>query len=533
MMDLATFLEAHLRVVEPLSRDINLAYWNATISGDPNDFERYATLQLRVQKIYSNPDEFDLIRKWKDDPRITGPLERRQVDLLYNDYLRNQIDPALNEQITKLSSKIENQFSTHRATLDGREVTSNDIHQILKQSTDAELRKKAWQAGKVVGGIVESDLLRLVKLRNEAAECLGYDNYYTMSLDLNEQNESAIVGLFDEIDDLTNAPFEKQKQEIDEKLAMRYGLKVADLRPWHYDDPFFQEAPKVLQVDLDKYYHKTDILELVSMFFRGIGLDLDDVLARSDLYEKPGKDQHAYCTDIDRKGDIRILANIKNDENWTATMLHELGHAAYDKHIDGRLPFLLRHQAHIFTTEAVAMMFGRLSKDGVWIRDALGIPDENERMITATITELLKMSQLIFARWALVMMNFERALYADPGQNLNELWWALVDRYQLLTPPDEPDFPYWAAKSHVVSAPVYYHNYLLGEILASQFTAHIREHVFSPTSPGRSFYGHPEIGDYLREMIFKPGARFRWDTMIEKATGEPLTPKHFVEQFMR
>ena len=51
-------------------------------------------------------------------------------------------------------------------------------------------------------------------------------------------------------------------------------------------------------------------------FYAGIGLPIDDVLARSDLYEKTGKSPHAFCTDIDREGDVRVLANIVPNEYW-------------------------------------------------------------------------------------------------------------------------------------------------------------------------------------------------------------------------
>ena len=53
------------------------------------------------------------------------------------------------------------------------------------------------------------------------------------------------------------------------------------------------------------------------------------MIDRSDLYEKPGKSPHAFCTDIDREGDVRVLANIVPNEYWMGTMLHELGHSVY------------------------------------------------------------------------------------------------------------------------------------------------------------------------------------------------------------
>jgi peptidyl-dipeptidase A len=308
-------------------------------------------------------------------------------------------------------------------------------------------------------------------------------------------------------------------------------VERAELRPWHYDDLFFQEAPRVFEVDLDDIYRDRKVVEVVRGYFAGLGFDVEDILERSDLYEKPGKDQHAFCTDIDRRGDIRILANVKSDEMWTGTMLHELGHAVYDKYIDPDLPFLLRQHAHIFVTEAVAMLFGRLSKDPRWIAEVLGPWGELAAQPSGELTRYLPLAELVFVRWAQVMIHFERALYRDPDQDLNGLWWELVERYQSVPRPDGRDAPDWAAKSHVVSSPVYYHNYLLGQLLASQITHHIRARVLPPAASGSSYFARPEVGTYLKNMIFAPGARYRWHKLVERATGESLTSRYFVQEF--
>src|SRR5439155_8208750 len=122
-------------------------------------------------------------------------------------------------------------------------------------------------------------------------------------------------------------------------------------------DPFFQESPSVFTTDIDAPYRKADLLQLCGSFYKGIGLPVDDVMARSDLYEKKGKNPHAFCTDIDRAGDVRVLANVVNDERWLATLLHEFGHAVYSsKNIPKGLPYVLRTEAHILTTEGVAML---------------------------------------------------------------------------------------------------------------------------------------------------------------------------------
>ncbi len=75
---------------------------------------------------------------------------------------------------------------------------------------------------------------------------------------------------------------------------------------------------------------------------------------------------------------------------------------------------------------------------------------------------------------------------------------------------------------------------MLGELLASQWHHHIVHQILKLDSEERlSYVGDERIGRYFRDRVLGPGARYRWDEMIVRATGEPLTPKYFVEQFIK
>ena len=50
---------------------------------------------------------------------------------------------------------------------------------------------------------------------------------------------------------------------------------------------------------------------------------------------------------------------------------------------------------------------------------------------------------------------------------------------------------------------------------------------------GVSYVGDRRVGDYMREKVLGPGALYHWNEMIEQATGESLTPKYFVNQFIK
>jgi len=532
--DFDRFISNYDSVIVPLSKEMNLAQWEASLSGKTEDYDRYSMLKKRYVMFHTDREAFKFLERVKTSGVIDDSVKQRLLQVLYLTYLSYQADSTLQKEIIELESTIEQKYSTYRAIINDSSYTDNDIENILKNSTDNTQLQAAWEAHKRIGPVVAGDIITLVKKRNALARQLGFANFHEMSLKLSDQDPNDIERLFDELDRLTAQGFAKAKAEIDQFLVRRYKIAPNQLMPWHYQNRFFQEAPNIYPVDLDKYYKGQDLEKITSQFYQSIGLPIDDLLAKSDLYEKPGKNQHAFCTDIDNEGDVRVLCNIKPNEQWMGTMLHEFGHAVYDKYIDRSLPFVLRQPAHIFTTEAVAMLFGRLSKNPQWMVDALKISKTEAKSISESCYNTLRLEQLIFSRWAQVMYRFEKSMYENPDQDLNALWWKLVEKYQLIKKPLGRNEPDWATKIHIATIPCYYHNYLLGELLASQLHYYICNHVLNDTTDIRriSYYGHPEVGKFLQEKVFKPGMRYPWNEMIEKATGEKLTVKYYARQFV-
>jgi peptidyl-dipeptidase A len=466
---------------------------------------------------------------------VADSLLARQIAVLYLIYLEKQVPPELLRQITAKSNAIEKAFNVYRAKVGDRQLTDSEVRKVLSDSKDSAERKSVWEASKLVGPVVAADLKALVLLRNEVARKLGFRNYHMMQLYLNEQSQDEIIELFDELDELTREPFEATKAQIDAELAADYRIPTAELRPWHYHDPFFQEAPRVFGTNLDavfEQFEKEEIPRLCEQFYASIRLPVDDVLKRSDLYERPGKSPHAFCTDIDREGDVRVLANVVPNEYWMNTMLHELGHAVYSsKNIPRAVPYVLRTDSHILATEGVAMMFERFSKSGDWLV-AMGVPVPDVKAYNEAGSRDRRDQLLIFSRWCQVMLRFEKALYEDPEQDLNGLWWNLVEKYQGLTRPDGRNAPDYASKIHIITTPAYYHNYMLGQLFACQVHRTIaRELLRSDDWPSAFYVNAPGVGQFMRERVFAPGRSLSWNDLTRHATGEPLNAQAFAEEF--
>ena len=151
------------------------------------------------------------------------------------------------------------------------------------------------------------------------------------------------------------------------------------------------------------------------------------MIDRSDLFPRDGKCQHAFCIDVDRAGDIRVLANVVPTQQWMDTMLHELGHATFDAGLDPSLPWLLR-DTHLVVTEGIAILMGRLASDAEWLERVVGVDPVTVAAIADALRAARAAEMLVFTRWVLVMTNFERSLYADPESDLDARWWELVER---------------------------------------------------------------------------------------------------------
>jgi len=518
---LESFIHDHVAEIAPLMRASSHASWRANLTGESSDLGESARLEAAVRLVYARREPLEWLRAL-DRSAIRDPLLRRQLEVLILAYRAQQIPPATLERLVRMEKSLEGRFNSFRANFGGREVSDNDLRQVLRTSHDSGERREAWEASKQVGAEVRDELLELVRLRNSAAREQGFDNYYSMRLELDELDQVELFAMLDRLARDTGPAFAAYRRELDGTLAGRFAISAGRVRPWHFADPFFQEAPDP-RLDLDHWFEGRDLEEIARRFFGQIGFEVAEILARSDLYERGGKCPHAFCMTMDRGPDIRVLCNLRPSERWMGTLLHELGHAVYDLHIDPELPFLLRTHAHILTTEASAMLLGRLSRNAAWLERYAGVPAEVARSIRVESQRATRHQLLVQIRWNLVMCEMERSLYRDPEQDLNTRWWDLVEHFQQVTRPEERNAPDWASKIHFSVAPVYYQNYLLGELMASQLQRALLGE-FGGADPWSQYLSSPRTGAWLRDRLYASGRRYDWRETVRRATGEAFGP---------
>ncbi|MEK7324797.1 MAG: M2 family metallopeptidase [Chloroflexota bacterium] len=500
------------------------AEWDVATTGAPDATERFTRARIALKRYFANPERYSTA-KALHEAGSADPALARQLKLIYLECVKHQGDDAGVKQLAELEAKLDGAYANFRAEYKGQRVSDNEIDDVLADSRSSDDARQAWEAGKRIGPLVADTIREAARLRNRMAQAFGFRDHFVKALAVEEIEETDLLALFDRLDKVTAAPFAAAKAEIDARRAEWFGLAAPDLQAWHYGDRFFQAAPKLGDVDMDSFFADQDVVELALRTYDGLGMNTREILARSDLYAREGKNQHAFCTHIDREGDVRTLNNLQPNRRWAETLLHELGHAVYDANLDFSQAWIIRKYPHLLSTEAIALMMGGMVYDEKWLTGILGLPPAKAAELASQVRAQERFAKLIFTRWVLVMTHFERALYANPDGDLDTIWWDLVEKYQLLRQPGGPQMPDWATKIHIATAPVYYHNYELGYLTSAQLLKTLERETGGLT-------GKPEAGQWLIEKWFRPGAQNDWAGHIRLATGEPLNPDYFVQALL-
>lgn len=166
----------------PLNKEVNIAYFNASISGKDEDYKKSEELQMQLTKIFSDTATFAKLKKFKESAEITNDTLKRQLAIYYNKFLENQLDTSILNAMTRQQIEIEKKYSNYRAEVKGKKLSDNEIEDVLSNSSKTDELKETWLAHKKIGTVVSADILKLVKMRNDAAKKLGFSNFHEMRL---------------------------------------------------------------------------------------------------------------------------------------------------------------------------------------------------------------------------------------------------------------------------------------------------------------------------------------------------------------
>lgn len=528
--DLIDFIMRYERRMVSLTEEINHTCWKFAETGSLRYLNRLDSLRLIQIECLHDAKAFAYLAKIRENGRIKDAYLLRQADILYRLYLPCQASIALQKQIIRLDTYLHLQTWSRLKSCESDMRDGRLQHASL---TENKRLKKKWEDWRESGCVLADSILKLVRLRNEVAREVGYADYFSMYLELNELRMPFMDSLVRELKQAMDTLYLQQKNETDRRLAEKYSVSVSDLHPWHYHGsfPWYGEYP--INQRKDGYYSYINIPDIVERFYSGIGFNIEEILARSNFLQRGDKIPVFKCVQAGDKNDIRIIGTISGTENDMHRLMGETGSAIYLKYIPETLPYLLRQPTSAGVYYGVSAFFARMTQYQDWIL-SMGILSVGQAgEIWGTTNEEFIRNQCLGCRWRLLLYDFEKQMYADPDRDLNTLWYALVREYFLTDIwPDSDCRPDWAADPYFVVAACEVSNHLIGELWAAQVVDYLcLGDCRLNDRCDFNIVGNKSVGKYFEKYIFDPGAGLHWEELTRTATQSPLSIHAFVEQF--
>lgn len=503
-----------------------------------------------MAKYTGSKENIEKAKTYLNHKEKLSPLQVKQLEVIL--YMAGNAPEvagdAVKERIKAETEQTKNLFGfTFR--IKGKEVTTNDIDRILRESNNLTERLVAWEASKEVGKVLKDGLENLQQLRNQCVQALDYPDYfayqaseygYTTNELMQECRKmiSEVWPLYRELHTWARYTLaEKYKQPVPDMipahwLPNRWGQEWADMvkvEGLNLDDTLGKKSAEWIVKEGEKFYMSLGFDALPASFYE-----------KSSLYPLPAdagykKNNHASAWHMDNDKDVRSLMSVEPNTNWWETTLHELGHIYYYiTYSNPDVPIILRSGANRAYHEAMGSLMGLASLQKPFLQHLKLVPED---VVTDDTTLLLKeaLNYIVLIPWSAgVMTEFEHDLYAKnlPKNEYNKRWWELVRKYQGIVPPTERGEEYCdaATKTHINNDAAQYYDYAMSNVLLFQFHLYISKNILKQSPNATNYYGNKEIGKFLKDLMY-PGASVDWREHLKKSIGEEMSAKGMVSYF--
>ena len=551
--ELEHFLADYNQSFQRLSYASNLAEWESNthiVVGDSTNAIRTRRANENLARFVGSSENITTIQRFlKQRDRLT-PLEARELEvMLYTGAEKPQAAAAVvSERIAAETRQTEALYG-FQFRLHGKPVTPNQIDDALRSSRKLPERRAVWEASKKVGPTLKPGLVHLRDLRNQVVQALGYPDYFSYQVSDYGMSTDEMLRLNDDLVRDLRPLYRELHTWARYELARRYGAPVPDQLPAHWlPNRWGQDWSGLVEVkglDVDRSLSRKSgewVVRQGEAFYRSLGFDSLPATfwTKSSLYPVAPdaafkKNTHASAWHMDLDHDVRSLMSVEPNRDWYETVHHELGHIYYYlSYSRPEVPIILRSGANRAYHEGIGSMIGLASLQRRFLVGRGVVPAGAK---VDSVAQLLQeaLAYVVFIPFAAgTMTRFEHALYAEklPPDQFNATWWALARKYQGIVPPAPRD-ERWAdalTKTHINDDPAQYYDYALSYALLFQLHDHIARQILHQDPHDTDYFGHREVGDFLRRLM-APGASRPWRETLKETTGSELDGKAMVEYF--
>jgi peptidyl-dipeptidase A len=547
------YLDSYAREYQKLYAASSEAQWASNtriVEGDSTNAVRQRAADEALNAFVGSTENINRIRAFLAAGSVLTPLQKRQLEaMLYNAGTGPQtVADVVRRRIAADAAQTEKLYG-YRFTVNGREVTPNQIDSVLRNSDNLDDRRVYWEASKAIGPTLKPGIVELRGLRNQTVQALGYPDFFTYQVSDYGMTADEMLQLTDMMNRELRPLFRELHTWTRYELAKKYNKPVPDLIPadwlpnrWGQD---WSSLVSVAGLNLDQAFTGKSpewIVRQGENFYRSLGFEAlpQSFWEKSSLYALPPnspfkKNTHASAWHMDLASDVRSLMSVEPNADWYGTSHHELGHVYYYmSYSNPSVPLVLRGGANRAYHEGIGTLMELASGQRKFlVNRGVIAPGVSPDPIQTLLKEALQ--YVVFMPFSTgTMTRFEHELYAKnlPPDQFNAKWWELARRYQGMAPPTQRGEQYADAltKTHINDDAGQYYDYALSQALLFQLHNHIATNILKQDPHDTDYYGNNAVGDFLRALM-APGASRPWREVLKETTGQELNAQAMVQYF--
>lgn len=499
-------LEEVMKGLEALEIEMGQLQWTQFTTG--YDFGM-AAVNEALMAYLKDEGHFAVVKKAVEE---AGTDEEKRVAAIalkaFDPYHKSDEINALNLAIKNKVNELMKVLNTFRFKLEGKEVTSLELTQILMNDGDRARRKAAYLARNQVNGpMVEGGFLELIAMRKKLAELSGFEDFVALKLHREELEPAIFANWKEELHKML-----PEMKAIRASYAQKY-LGDDVLYPWDEAYISAQIAPALnKEVDMSRFY------EVVKGYFGKFGFDLDNYGIVYDVFPRKNKSEWGYFFPIETGKDARILANVKDRFHEYNVLLHETGHGVHHS-LQKKEETILNRGISGIIEEGIANLFGNQIYGEAFFGQFF---EEDLPTVKASFAAYRKWAKINAVR-AIGLIMFDQNFYRTELsgiEDIHDMYWATMADY---FGEEAGDYaPPWAFKIHHTSHPIYLHNYFMGDV-----TGNMLQSVFEAKYQVRDITEKPEaFGQFLYEEVIKPSGRYTYGDLFRRISGEDFSFKY-------
>lgn len=402
----------------------------------------------------------------QDRPELESILGQQAFSLWSADV--TTFEPAIEADLVQ-ESELVNQYvqllASAKIEFRGETLNLSGIRQYTQDSdrqTRYEAEKARWNFFSQHQTELDNIYDRLVKLRHQMAQKLGYENYTGLGykrMQRIDYNETDVANYRDEV--------VAKVVPLAQKIIARQADKLNLDQVCFWDEAVFdlQGNPKP-QGDQDWMLQQAQ--QMFDAMHPELGSFFQMMVAGNflDLETRPGKAGGGFCTGFPTAGVPFIFANFNQTKGDVEVFTHEMGHAfqAWQSRdlslIDYLWPTLESCEIHSMSLEFLT-----------WSQMERFFADDADRF-----REIHLAQSILFLPYGCAVDHFQHLVYANPQatpQERNQMWQQMEARYLPWRQYGELEYPaqggLWQEKQHIYCSPFYYIDYTLALCCALQF----------------------------------------------------------------